>query len=357
MEEMTQEMQEMPAMPDEKTARKAFSRIGLIYLVGIILIYAISSLVSFIIALINEDLASDMNVVLIAGSVLPMYLVGFPLMYLFMKKIPAVKLEKHKLGIGRWFLYAFICLGLAYTSNIVGNILTTMIGDAKGDAVDNVILDVATSVSPWVVLGYMVILAPIGEELMFRKLIVDRAVKYGKGIAILLSGLMFGLFHGNLNQFIYAFVIGCFFAFLYVKTGNIKVSISMHMLFNFIGGFVATNLLEEMDIDALLAAGDDTAAIIKLVSDNPGPWIFYGLFIMFVLVTVIVGVVLFIVFAVQGKFKVTEAPDALPKGRRAAVAFGNVGMILYIIFWTGMIVMQLLGLDGMLIKLLTEMAG
>ncbi len=357
MEEMGQMMQEIPAAADEKTAKKAFSRIGLIYLVGILLIYAISAVVSFVIALINEDLASDMNVTLIAGSVAPMYLVGFPLMYLFMKKIPAVKIEKNRLGVGKWFLYAFICLGLAYSSNIVGNILTSIIGEAKGGAVDNIILDVTASVSPWVILGYMVLLAPIGEELMFRKLIVDRAAKYSKGIAILLSGLMFGLFHGNLNQFVYAFVIGCFFAFLYVKTGDIKVSISMHMLFNFLGGFVAANLLEELDVEALLAAEDDTAAVIAMVAANPGPWIFYGFFIMFVLITVIVGVVLFIVFAAQGKFKVTEAPDALPKGRRAAAAFCNVGMILYIIFWTCMIVMQLFGLDGMLTRMLMEMAG
>ena len=60
---------------------------------------------------------------------------------------------------------------------------------------------------------YMVICAPILEEYIFRKLIVDRTVKYGQGVAVVLSGLMFGLFHGNLNQFAYAFYWECFWHF------------------------------------------------------------------------------------------------------------------------------------------------
>ena len=59
----------------------------------------------------------------------------------------------------------------------------------------------ATESNMMVTFLYMVICAPILEEYIFRKLIVDRTVKYGQGVAIVLSGLMFGLFHGNLNQF------------------------------------------------------------------------------------------------------------------------------------------------------------
>ena len=47
---------------------------------------------------------------------------------------------------------------------------------------------------------------------------------------MLFSGLMFGLFHGNLNQFVYAFVLGLCFGFIYVKTGNIRYTIGLHML-------------------------------------------------------------------------------------------------------------------------------
>ena len=81
-------------------------------------------------------------------------------------------------------------------------------------------LEVATSSNLWVNLFIMVLCAPVAEELIFRKLLIDRLTQYGEGVAVLFSGLMFGLFHGNLNQFVYAFVLGLCFGFIYVKTGD-----------------------------------------------------------------------------------------------------------------------------------------
>ena len=46
---------------------------------------------------------------------------------------------------------------------------------------------------------------------------------------------MFGLFHGNLNQFVYTFLVGAFWAFIYVKTGRLRYTIYLHMALNFMG--------------------------------------------------------------------------------------------------------------------------
>ena len=67
-----------------------------------------------------------------------------------------------------------------------------------------------------------VLIAPTAEELLFRKLLTERIVKYGELAAVLASGLFFGLFHGNLNQFSYAFLLGLFLGFIYVKTGKLR---------------------------------------------------------------------------------------------------------------------------------------
>ena len=58
--------------------------------------------------------------------------------------------------------------------------------------------------------------APVVEEFIFRKFLIDRVYRYGEWVAILTSGLMFGLFHENLAQFFFATLIGCFFAFFYI---------------------------------------------------------------------------------------------------------------------------------------------
>ena len=43
---------------------------------------------------------------------------------------------------------------------------------------------------------------------MFRKLLIDRIVPFGQRVAVVVSGLAFGLFHGNFYQFFYAFSLG-----------------------------------------------------------------------------------------------------------------------------------------------------
>ena len=57
------------------------------------------------------------------------------------------------------------------------------------------------------------ILAPLGEEIVFRGVVYGQLRKVLKvPYAVVLSGLAFGLFHGNLVQAVYATVIGCLLA-------------------------------------------------------------------------------------------------------------------------------------------------
>lgn len=112
-------------------------------------------------------------------------------------------------------------------------------------------METALANAAWVNILVMVLLAPVLEELLFRKMLIDRTIKYGEGISVLISALFFGLFHGNLNQFAYAFVIGGVFAFVYVKTGNVKYTIYMHMLVNFLGSAVSMGLLKLSGMDQL----------------------------------------------------------------------------------------------------------
>jgi membrane protease YdiL (CAAX protease family) len=55
---------------------------------------------------------------------------------------------------------------------------------------------------------YIGLFAPIGEEILFRGLILRSLQPFGKKFAILASAILFGLFHGNIVQSPYAFVVG-----------------------------------------------------------------------------------------------------------------------------------------------------
>lgn len=326
-----------------KATRKHFSKLGGMFILGTIIIYAVQLIPAALVQVFKPEWLMDANISM-AISILPMYLIGMPVLIALVKTIPAERVEKKKMKAGHFVLAALMCFGLAYASNFIGTLLTTVIGLLKGSMVQNAIMDIATSINLLFVVLYMVICAPLIEEYVFRKLIVDRTVKYGQGVAVLLSGLMFGLFHGNLNQFIYAFSLGCFLAFLYVKTGNLKITIAIHMIFNFLGGVVSVKLLEMIDMERymeIVQSGMDTDALMAYMSENAFGWICYMMFALFIIATIITALVLFIVNIVKKKFIFEQGQVVIPKGKRFRTVILNVGMLIYCIFWTAMIIIQL----------------
>ena len=114
----------------------------------------------------------------------------------------------------------------------------------NGEAINNPVQDIIASSKLWIIFIATVIIAPIGEELVFRRLVIDRTRRYGEGIAILVSALAFALFHMNLYQFFYAFLLGALFALIYVKTGRLIYTILLHAIVNFNGSVVALKILE-----------------------------------------------------------------------------------------------------------------
>lgn len=95
---------------------------------------------------------------------------------------------------------------------------------------------------------YAVILGPIAEELTFRGVALESAKRafpfWGANI---LQAFLFGAFHMNMIQGIYAFFIGLFCGYVYEKGGSIYLSILLHMLFNMWGTFFPSELLNFAD--------------------------------------------------------------------------------------------------------------
>ena len=82
----------------------------------------------------------------------------------------------------------------------------------------------------FVVLG---IIVPLTEEIIYRGLIYNRVKKYlDVNKAILISSLLFGIFHFNLMQGVYAFIIGIIMGYLYHKYNSILAPVALHMAVN-----------------------------------------------------------------------------------------------------------------------------
>ena len=64
---------------------------------------------------------------------------------------------------------------------------------------------------------YVSLLAPVFEEILFRGLILRSLQPYGKKFAIFASAYLFGLFHGNIIQSPYAFLVGLVLGYVTVE--------------------------------------------------------------------------------------------------------------------------------------------
>lgn len=325
----------------EERAQQHFSKLGWSFLAGSLVIYGIQFVMSLLIGMWRPEWLEDTNISLILSST-SMYLIGMPVLIYFVRKIPAASIPKKGMKPGHFVLAILMCYPVMYCSNLIGVVLTMIIGVLKGSPVNNRVLEMVADANVWVLLLYVVILAPIMEEFIFRKLIIDRTVQYGQAVAVVVSGVMFGLFHGNLNQFLYATTMGMFLAFLYVKTGNVKITIGIHMIVNLMGGLVSTLLLKAIhyeELAELVYNGGTPAQLLRFYQTYLPGWIVYLLYMVAILAIVVTGIILLIVF--WKRFTLEEGEIVIPKGERFGTVFINMGMLVFCLFWIGKIILQL----------------
>ncbi len=327
-----------------KECRKAFSRLGFCYAVGAVIIIAANAGVMAIVAIRKPEWLDDANVTLLL-SVASMYLAGMPVLAALAGRLPGKAPQKRRMKPGQFAVACVMCLAILYGSNIIGSVIVAIIGKLKGSPVDNVVAELAMNANMGLTFVYMVLFAPVAEEFVFRKLIVDKTLKYGQGAAVVLSGVMFGLFHGNLNQFAYAMTLGMFLAFLYAKTGRLGITIAIHMLVNFMGAIVSVLVMRMINYGELAGLAGEPGAqeegmrLLQEVMRNPVGWAAYLLYAGAVFGLLVAGIVLLIVF--RRRFVLDAGEVVLPKGRLPRAMFLNAGMLLYCAIWIGMIVAQL----------------
>ncbi len=73
------------------------------------------------------------------------------------------------------------------------------------------------------------IISPVFEEALFRWILFGRLKVYVSAIAAaIVSSIVFGIYHGNIVQGIYAFVFGLLFCFVYWRTDLVLSAVIMH---------------------------------------------------------------------------------------------------------------------------------
>lgn len=103
--------------------------------------------------------------------------------------------------------------------------------------------------------------APFSEELVFRGIIYGKARDiFGAPAAMIFSGLVFGIYHGNLVQGIYAALLGIVLAWTMERTGTLLAP----MLFHGIGNITVFILINAAGLGGALAKPWTGAALLLI---------------------------------------------------------------------------------------------
>lgn len=230
--------------------KKRLSRIFLCLAAFLCISFLLQFLLQFLaIRILNLNFGKAMGNYALLFSAVPMYLAAFPLTVWRLRKIPAKpsSLTESKkprsekmLPFGNLFqLFCMSCV-LMTVGNLIGNGLMHVISYET----PNLVEELVSNTSSWVLFFSTVLLAPFVEEILLRKMLIDRVLFLGERTAVFLSAFCFGLMHGNLFQFFYAFSLGMLFAVVYIRTQNIRNTICLHMLVNFCGGLLPQSLMK-----------------------------------------------------------------------------------------------------------------
>lgn len=95
------------------------------------------------------------------------------------------------------------------------------------------LFDRLTLGTPAISLFTLALVAPVTEEALFRGLLLPAFVRrYGRTGGLLLSSVLFGLFHLNLWQALPAAAAGLFLGWVALRSGSLTAPIAVHAAFN-----------------------------------------------------------------------------------------------------------------------------
>ena len=323
---------------DSRTVSKQFSRVGWGVFTFIAASLAFEIAVLAVLLFVHSPLLKEAWFTVALG-IAAMYIFGLSGAVAIMthKSVSAVPLGR-KMTSGEFMTAFCMVIGLTYAGNIIGNILMFAAQTVLHKTIANPLDGLLNGSAMWIQLISMLVAAPLLEEFLFRRCIVSALARYSQKGAILVSALAFGLCHGNFYQFFYAFAVGLLFAYLYLRTGRLRYTVTLHFLVNFLGGAVPLLLtkgfsrvqMPETVQDILLFGQENAAALTALL-----------LYVLFMWGIALGGAVLLVIRRKEFRFP-ADGPS-IPAGMRFRTVFINSGMILAVLAGLSLLAYSIFG--------------
>jgi membrane protease YdiL (CAAX protease family) len=261
-------------------------------------------------------------------SYVPLYCIYFPIFYLLLCRLPNTENSIHRpqprrISIPHFIVIILFGLGISTGLNVLTTLISVFMNLLLGVGVSNPMAQ-AMGFSDLVTNVIMVAgVAPLMEELIFRKFLYQKLIGYGPNLYILVSSLFFMCFHTNLYQMGYAFVLGLILSSIYAYTGKFRYNWGFHFILN------------------------SSTAVVLIISTliEPKAPVIANVYGVLLILAEVVGVVIGIcLIAIHHKKFHFGYGTPLPI-KSAAAPLINPGMItLYVLFFFSVIFTQLSGL-------------
>ncbi len=152
------------------------------------------------------------------------------------------KVEKYKIK-GAFFFYIALII-LAYLLSAATLSFFSYIKYIPPSAAERAFEELMAKF-PWYGAISALLVAPICEEVFFRYYVLNYLEKAMKPVSsIIVSALLFGAFHLNIRQFLFASVLGIVLGIVYRKSRDIKHCIFLHFFFNVVSFLNIVLLME-----------------------------------------------------------------------------------------------------------------
>lgn len=190
-------------------------------------VFLISILISVVVAFLPLDFLMERpalqlvfsQIILVLPSVV--YMLKFRLPY-----VETVRFKKMKLAdMAFCILFGILIQPTLTLLNALSMVFST-------NTTSTFMLDLSGQIPFLGALFLMAIVPAVLEETVYRGVFYNEYSKINPWKAALLSGFLFGLMHGNINQFCYAAVMGILFALLIEATGSILSTMLIHFWIN-----------------------------------------------------------------------------------------------------------------------------
>lgn len=260
-----------------------------------------------------------------AVQIVCMYFIAFPVYCYMLKDIDRADRDKSTVSFMEFLSLAAISIALMQIGAVIAELAKYYISSSFSLPYEiemtNKLLK-AFDVVPAMLL--VIVIGPIFEELVFRKILIDRLSVYGDRLAIIVSSVAFGLHHGNLSQFIYTTIAGIVFGHIYTKTRRIIYPIGLHMLTNLFGTLPTT--LYYVEYDAVAESTPDLNAVF-----NGEITLTYILFVMKI-VLILLGILMFLFSFFIKKYRWSRLCDIeIPKSKLLRIVVFNRGTMMFFI--------------------------